>query len=70
MAASRAETFPGTPTSTSQNLRDALAGDEHRPLCHFHAPSNWMNDPNGAILWNSKYPATGTPINLKTEDKR
>jgi beta-fructofuranosidase len=55
MAGSHAETFPGTPTSASQNLRDALKGDEHRPLCHFLAPSNWMNDPNGAIFWNNKY---------------
>ena len=36
-------------------LRDALAGDRHRPLYHFLAPSNWMNDPNGAIFWKGKY---------------
>jgi beta-fructofuranosidase len=55
MADLPAETFPGTSVSTSDNLRGALAGDRHRPLYHFLAPANWMNDPNGAILWKGKY---------------
>jgi beta-fructofuranosidase len=36
-------------------LRIALAGDRHRPLYHFIAPGNWMNDPNGPIFWKGKY---------------
>ena len=41
--------------STPAGLRDALAGDRHRPLYHFLAPANWMNDPNGPIFWKGKY---------------
>jgi beta-fructofuranosidase len=44
-----------TTAPTLHPLRDALAGDRHRPLYHFLAPSNWMNDPNGAIFWKGKY---------------
>jgi beta-fructofuranosidase len=51
----RAETSPGTTPSAFHPLREALAGDRHRPLYHFLAPSNWMNDPNGAIFWKGKY---------------
>src|SRR3981081_1050957 len=36
-------------------LRIALAGDRPRPLYHFLAPGNWMNDPNGPIFWKGKY---------------
>jgi beta-fructofuranosidase len=36
-------------------LRRALAGDRHRPLYHFLAPADWMNDPNGAFYWKGKY---------------
>jgi beta-fructofuranosidase len=36
-------------------LRLALAGDRHRPLYHFIAPANWMNDPNGTFFWKGKY---------------
>jgi beta-fructofuranosidase len=35
--------------------RQALTGDPHRPLYHFLAPANWMNDPNGPIFWKGKY---------------
>jgi len=35
--------------------RLGLAADPHRPLYHFLPPSNWMNDPNGAIYWKGKY---------------
>ena len=55
MAESRGKTVPETALSTLHHSRDALAGDRHRPLYHFLAPSNWMNDPNGAIFWNDKY---------------
>jgi beta-fructofuranosidase len=41
--------------STFHHLRNGLAHDRHRPLYHFLAPANWMNDPNGAIFWKGKY---------------
>ena len=41
--------------SAFQEMRAALADDRHRPLYHFLAPANWMNDPNGAFFWNGKY---------------
>ncbi len=49
------KTFPVTPNSNFQSMRDALAGDRHRPLYHFLAPANWMNDPNGPIFWKGRY---------------
>ncbi len=36
-------------------LRRNLAHDFHRPVYHFVAPSNWMNDPNGVIHWGGEY---------------
>jgi beta-fructofuranosidase len=36
-------------------VRLSLAGDRHRPLYHFLAPANWMNDPNGAFFWKGTY---------------
>jgi beta-fructofuranosidase len=41
--------------SAFQEMRAALADDRHRPLYHFIAPANWMNDPNGAFFWKGKY---------------
>jgi len=38
-----------------RSMREALATDRHRPLYHFLAPANWMNDPNGPIFWNGRY---------------
>ncbi|HEY3412260.1 MAG TPA: glycoside hydrolase family 32 protein [Armatimonadota bacterium] len=40
-----------------QALRDrqALASDPQRPVYHFVAPKNWMNDPNGLIQLNGEY---------------
>lgn len=29
--------------------------DAHRPIFHFLAPANWMNDPNGLIQWKGEY---------------
>ena len=40
---------------SSGELREAMAGDPHRPLYHFTAPANWMNDPNGPIFWKGWY---------------
>ena len=42
-------------TMAFRDLRARLAGDRHRPLYHFIAPANWMNDPNGAFFWKGKY---------------
>ena len=36
-------------------MRRKLASDPYRPAYHFVAPGNWMNDPNGAIVWQGKY---------------
>lgn len=44
-----------TDSEAEELSRVALAGDWHRPLYHFLAPSNWMNDPNGTCFWNGKY---------------
>jgi beta-fructofuranosidase len=41
--------------SSLRALRVAFADDPHRPLYHFLAPANWMNDPNGASFWSGKY---------------
>ncbi len=41
--------------STFGKLREGLARDRHRPLYHFIAPANWMNDPNGAVFWKGQY---------------
>jgi beta-fructofuranosidase len=45
----------GRATVDFAELRVALAEDRHRPLYHFIAPGNWMNDPNGPIFWKGKY---------------
>lgn len=29
--------------------------DSNRPLYHFVAPANWLNDPNGLIQWQGRY---------------
>jgi beta-fructofuranosidase len=44
-------TLQNTPT----NIRERLNSDIHRPRYHYLPPSNWMNDPNGVIQWNSQY---------------
>jgi beta-fructofuranosidase len=52
----RAEASPAGATEVNfRELRLALAGDRRRPLYHFIAPANWMNDPNGAFFWKGKY---------------
>lgn len=33
----------------------AAAADPDRPLFHFHAPAQWMNDPNGPIFYKGWY---------------
>jgi beta-fructofuranosidase len=43
------------PAANFRDLRNGLASDRHRPLYHFLAPANWMNDPNGAFFWKGKY---------------
>jgi beta-fructofuranosidase len=36
-------------------LRFNLVNDPNRPLYHFVAPANWMNDPNGCFFWKGQY---------------
>jgi beta-fructofuranosidase len=55
MTDSAIELFSTSVTSTFRKLRDGLAGDRHRPLYHFVAPANWMNDPDGPFFWKGKY---------------
>jgi beta-fructofuranosidase len=52
---SAVDTLSKNKTGPLLNLRVAVAGEPHRPLYHFVAPANWMNDPNGAFLWKGKY---------------
>ncbi|RYG26752.1 glycoside hydrolase family 32 protein [bacterium] len=33
----------------------AAAADPERPLFHYHAPAQWMNDPNGPIFYKGWY---------------
>jgi beta-fructofuranosidase len=39
----------------ASTTRQRFSTDFHRPRYHFLPPSNWMNDPNGAIQWKGKY---------------
>jgi sucrose-6-phosphate hydrolase SacC (GH32 family) len=34
---------------------EQAAKDPARPVYHFRAPGNWINDPNGPIFWNGYY---------------
>lgn len=36
-------------------MRAALRDDPHRPIYHFVAPANWLNDPNGLIHRRGRY---------------
>ena len=38
-----------------QDLQTRLAADPLRPQCHLLPAKNWMNDPNGPILWKGLY---------------
>ncbi len=31
------------------------APERHRPIYHFSAPANWLNDPNGLLQWRGRY---------------
>ena len=39
----------------ARRQREQLAVDPHRPRYHFLPPVNWMNDPNGVIVWKGNY---------------
>lgn len=43
------------PNEAYLEQRRKLAHDFHRPIYHFLAPANWMNDPNGLIQWDNHY---------------
>ena len=45
--------LPGPSTVEDAGLNLTL--DPLRPEFHLMPQHNWMNDPNGAILWNGKY---------------
>ena len=56
LAASRlgnTQTRPGTNLLPSISAK-LLAHDPLRPQCHLMPPGNWMNDPNGPIVWRGK----------------
>ncbi len=48
-----AQTKPGAPLLPSISAK-LLAHDPLRPQCHLMPPGNWMNDPNGPIVWHGK----------------
>ncbi|PWT86338.1 MAG: hypothetical protein C5B58_01555 [Acidobacteria bacterium] len=50
-----AEASIGMGAAELRELRAAMKNDRHRPLCHFVAPANWMNDPNGCFYWKGQY---------------
>ena len=35
--------------------RQKLKGDPYRPLYHYLAPDDWLNDPNGTVFWKGRY---------------
>jgi beta-fructofuranosidase len=39
----------------TEPLQEKLAADPQRPRYHLMPPANWMNDPNGPILWKGQY---------------
>ncbi len=42
------------PKPAPSNPAKLLAHDPLRPQCHFLPPGNWMNDPNGPIVWRGR----------------
>ena len=46
------------PTAAPPEFRAArlrLAADPYRPAYHYVAPSEWLNDPNGAVYWRGRH---------------
>ena len=41
-----------------------IGDDLHRPRCHFTAPANWLNDPDGLIQWRGQYHVITRPDSL------
>ena len=49
------EIFSARNLFEDKDLQTRLAADPLRPQCHLLPAKNWMNDPNGPILWNGLY---------------
>jgi beta-fructofuranosidase len=47
--------FRSLPPADERDLRARLAADPLRAQCHLLPAKNWMNDPNGPIVWNRQY---------------
>src|SRR5438445_5714872 len=47
--------FPESPDAAVQSAVARAAADPSRPIYHFRAPAQWINDPNGPIQYKGVY---------------